>query len=102
MWAAHLSFHLVTGWRSVWPVVQRLLGVGQPEWSLACSGVAPDGLLTFELLLLDAGLLLSLYVGWRIKRTLARYLPFAAFAVALWAAGVLILLQPMQMRGMLS
>jgi cytochrome c oxidase assembly factor CtaG/ferredoxin len=102
MWAAHLSFHLVTGWRALWPVVQRILGVGQPEWSLACAGVAPDGLITFELLLLDAGLLLSLYVGWRIARTLPRYLPFAAFAVALWAAGVLILLQPMQMRGMLS
>jgi cytochrome c oxidase assembly factor CtaG len=101
MWAAHLSFHLVTGWRSLWPVVQRMLGMA-PGWSMACSGVAPDGLVSFELLLLDAGLLLSLYVGWRIAGTLARFLPFAGFAVALWAAGALILLQPMQMRGMLS
>jgi hypothetical protein len=101
MWAAHLSFHLVTGWRAVWPAAQRALGLGPPEWSMACSGLAPDGLVGFELLLLDAGLLLSLYLGRRIARTRAPYFPFAAFAVALWAAGALILLQPMQMRGML-
>jgi ferredoxin len=102
MWAAHLSFHLVTGWRSVWPVVERMLGAARPDWSLACPGLAPTALITFELLLVDAGLLLSLYVGWRIARTLRRYLPFAVLAVVLWGAGVLILLQPMQMRGMLS
>jgi hypothetical protein len=101
MWTAHLSFHLITGWRSLWPVLQRVLDAGQPEWSLACSGAAPAGLVTFELLLLDAGLLLSLYVGRRIARTPARFWPFAGLAVALWAAGALILLQPMQMRGML-
>src|SRR5262249_46261804 len=27
MWAAHVSFHLFTGWRSLWPVAQRALGV---------------------------------------------------------------------------
>jgi hypothetical protein len=53
-------------------------------------------------LLLDAGLLFSLYLGWKIARSLPRYLPFATFAAALWAAGVWILLQPMQMRGMLT
>jgi hypothetical protein len=101
MWAAHLSFHLVTGWRSLGPIVQRILGAGRPDWSLACAGVAPDWLVTVELLLLDAGLLLSLYVGWRVATRLAHFLPFAAFAVALWATGALILLSPMQMRGML-
>src|SRR5262249_23529181 len=102
MWSAHLFFHLVTGWRSIVPVIQRFLGVGTPEWSMACSGVAPDGLVTFELLLLDGGLLVSLYIGWRTAKTLHEKLAFAAFATALWACGVLILLRPMQMRGMLS
>ena len=102
MWAAHLSFHFVTGWRSLWPVLQRVLGAADPDWSLACAGLAPDGLLTFELLLLDAGLLSSLYVGWRIAGSVRRYLPFAAFALVLWAVGAVILLQPMQMRGMIS
>jgi cytochrome c oxidase assembly factor CtaG/ferredoxin len=102
MWAAHLSFHLATGWRSLLPVVERAAGLGDPDWSLACSGVASDRLVTFELLLLDAGLLFSLYLGWRIARTVPRYLPFAIFAAALWAAGVWIILSPMQMRGMLT
>jgi hypothetical protein len=102
MWAAHLLFHLVTGWRSAWPVFQRMLDLGQPNWSLSCSGSAPATLTTIELLILDAGLLASLYLGWRITRTLARYVPFAAFVTSLWLAGVWILLSPMQMRGMLS
>lgn len=100
MWAAHLAFHLATGWRSLWPVVQRLLRFGDPQWSLACAGVAPDRLVSVELLLLDGGLLASLYVGWKIARTPPRYLPFAAFAAALWVVGVWTLLSPMQMRGM--
>ncbi len=102
MWAAHLTFHLATGWRSLLPVVERAFGRGDPDWSLACPGVAPDRLISVELLLLDAGLLASLYLGWRIARSGPRYLPFATFAAALWATGAWILLQPMQMRGMLT
>jgi hypothetical protein len=101
MWAAHLLFHLATGWRSLGPVVARALGLGDPDWSLACAGVAPARLVSVELLLLDAGLLLSWYLGWQIARTRRRYLPFAGFGAALWAVGVWILLLPMQMRGML-
>ncbi len=101
MWSAHLTFHLATGWRALAPVVARLVGAGDPDWSLACAGMASERLLTVELLLLDAGLLLSLYVGWRIVRAGRRFLPFAGFATALWAVGVVILLAPMQMRGML-
>ncbi len=101
MWAAHLLFHLATGWRSLGPVVERALGLGAPDWSLACVGMAPDGLVRCELLLLDAGLLLSWYLGWRIAQARRSYLPFAFFAAALWVAGVAILLSPMQMRGMM-
>ena len=62
-----------------------------------------------EILLLDAGLLLTLYLGWRIAlrrasgtgRALGLLTPWAALAVLLYAAGLWILFQPMQMRGML-
>jgi cytochrome c oxidase assembly factor CtaG len=101
MWAGHLLFHLVTGWRALAPVVARFAGVGAPDWSLACAGLPSPALLTFQLLLLDAGLLLSLYAGWRIAGTARRALPFAGFASVLWATGVLIFVEPMQMRGML-
>jgi hypothetical protein len=101
MWAAHLLFHLLTGWRALVPIVERLAGGGTPDWSFACAGIASARLLTVQLLLLDAGLLASLYAGWRIAGADRRLLAFAAFAAALWATGALILTQPMQMRGML-
>jgi hypothetical protein len=61
------------------------------------------------MLLMDAGLLLSLYVGWRIARVYTRrtqdgvllLAPWAALAAMLYAAGVWVFLQPMQMRGMI-
>ena len=60
-------------------------------------------------MLLDAGLLLTLYVSWRLaqrregksKSALGVFVPWGSIAVALYAAGVWILLQPMQMRGMM-
>jgi hypothetical protein len=70
---------------------------------------SPSWLTSVELLLLDAGLLLSLAVGWRSaldmsggrgRRAVALHLPWAALAIALWLAGTWIVFQPMQMRGM--
>jgi hypothetical protein len=54
-------------------------------------------------------MLLSLYAGWRISlarcpgmwRALKALLPWALLIVLLFAAGVWIVLQPMQMRGTL-
>ena len=63
------------------------------------------------LLIVDAGLLLTLWVGWRLTftgdgayaaspaRGAGLLLPWGALASALWAAAIWILLQPMQMRG---
>jgi hypothetical protein len=70
--------------------------------------LGPGRLLGLELLLLDAGLLLTLWVGWRIARdaapprhALTLVAPCAGVAAALWAAGVWIVCQPMAMRGMM-
>jgi hypothetical protein len=58
--------------------------------------------LGLELLLLDAGLLLTLWVIWQVaERTPLRAAPAAALATVFWAGGVWILCQPMAMRGMM-
>ncbi len=63
-----------------------------------------------EILLLDVGLLFSLYAVYRIAlgysdrgpRVVAMIGPWALLIVLLFAAGVWIVLQPMQMRGALT
>ena len=75
MWLAHLLFHLA------------------------------GPLMSMDILILDCGLLLTLYVGWRIAKQHSHrgraFGMLAAVACALYAAGIWILLQPMQMRGMM-
>jgi ferredoxin len=114
MWGAHLIFHLSTAWNTAWPVVQRAsmdTGIGwfgAPHWTPSSHILTADTLLAVQILLLNAGVLLSLYVGWRIagaytKRTreiLRLLAPWAVIAAGLYAAGIWLLLQPMQMRGM--
>jgi hypothetical protein len=115
MWAAHFLFHLLGGDGSAWPIWQRAAGdlglhaLGPPSWSMSGLGLGADTLLALQMLLLDAGLLLTLYVGWRIaldcapraRAALGLLAPWAAVAIALYASGIWILLQPMPMRGML-
>ncbi|MBX3026890.1 cytochrome c oxidase assembly protein [bacterium] len=114
MWSAHFLFHFATGIGTAVPVAQRALAdlgvaLGSPDWSHAAAMHAPAWLTPLELLLLDAGLLLSLSVGWRTalelnhgrgRPAVALHLPWAALAIALWVAGAWIVFQPMQMRGM--
>ena len=113
MWAGHSLFHLATGWTTAWPAVQRaaidigIAGLGEPRWTSLPALLAPGSLLSLQLLLLDAGFLLTLYAGWRITRAATRsgapvglQLSWAGLAVALYASGVWTFLQPMQMRGM--
>jgi cytochrome c oxidase assembly factor CtaG len=114
MWSAHFLFHFATGIGSAVPVLQRALAdlgaaVGAPDWSHAAAMRTPAWLTALELLLLDAGLLLSLSIGWRTaldlsggrgRPALALHLPWAVLALALWLAGTWIVFQPMQMRGM--
>jgi len=114
MWTAHLLFHLLGGWATLDPTLHQaaidfgLRGIAQPNWQTVAPLFSANNLLGLQLAALDAGLLLSLYAGWRVveqfvsrsRRALVAFLPVAAIAAALYAAGVWILLQPMQMRGM--
>lgn len=106
MWAAHLLYHLFTGWQEPWMIlVHRLF-----HWHMQMSMAAiPAGLTAMQIVLLDAGLLLSLYTGWRIvkqpsahaKHAIRSIAPWAALALALYVVGAWIFFQPMQMRGMM-
>jgi cytochrome c oxidase assembly factor CtaG len=107
MWLAHYGFHFVTGYDAAVPVTQRfaadlgLITLGDPEWGRACCRPVTAWLLPLEILFLDVGLLLSLYTGYRLAPTLKALAPWALLMVLLFAAGVWIVFQPMQMRGTL-
>jgi cytochrome c oxidase assembly factor CtaG len=115
MWCAHFLFHLLSSARSALPVVQRAVrdigwdALGSPAWVMSGAGTPSDWLLQLEMLLLDAGLLLTLYVAWRIAvgytrrglRPLGLVLPWVGLATGLYAVGIWVLFQPMQMRGMM-
>jgi len=108
MWLAHFVFHFFTAALTPVPVFQRIavdLGwsVVAPVWTVA--SWAFYDLPGLELLLLDAGFLLTLYLLWRVSSQLApgkklsAFLPWGALATVLYATGVWIIFQPMEMRG---
>src|SRR5262249_42269407 len=97
MWTAHLAFHLVSGWESLVMVAQRWL----PDVAPVRPAATGADLLGVEILLLGAGLLVTLYAMWRTARTWSAMLPWASAAVGLYGIGIWIFLQPMQMRGMM-
>src|SRR6516165_5740521 len=107
MWLAHYSFHFLTSYDTAVPVAQRfaadlgLAWLGAPAWDRGCCPPMTGWLLPLEFLFLDVGLLLSLYAGYRLAPSLKALVPWALLLVLLFAAGVWILLQPMQMRGTL-
>lgn len=83
MWGAHVAYH-------------------------ALAAYVPD-VTPVEILLLDAGVLLTLYLIWRVARQLTSggwravmlAAPWAIAALSVYGAGLWILFQPMQMRGMM-
>ena len=115
MWLIHFSYHLLSSGQTALPVIQRAAmdtGItifGAPDWSLSSAMPSLDWLPSVELLVLDLGLLFTLYIGWRMAsrfrlsftHTLRLNAPWAALAVALYSIGVWIIFQPMQMRGMM-
>jgi hypothetical protein len=108
MWLAHYCFHFLTSYDTAVPVAQRfaedlgLTWLGRPAWVGDCCRPVTGWLLPLELLFLDVGLLLSLYAGYRLAPSLKALAPWALLLVLLFAAGVWILFQPMQMRGTLG
>ena len=113
MWLAHYGYHLLTSYESAWPVTQRFaadhgLNLGTPEWARACCRPVGAWLPKLEILFLDVGLLATLHAMYRVAcgfttgRTVGVLLPWAALAVAVFAAGVWVVLQPMDMRGTLA
>jgi hypothetical protein len=113
MWLAHYSFHFLTSYDTAVPTAQRFAidlgwaGLGEPLWLGSCCRPVAQWLPRLEIIFLELGLLLSLYAGYRISlarsagrwRALKALLPWAFLMVLLFAAGVWIVLQPMQMRG---
>jgi cytochrome c oxidase assembly factor CtaG len=114
MWAAHFLFHFLAGWNSAWPVLQRVvndLGLAvanhQAFWGSSL-GLGMNNMRALQILVLDFGLLATLYLGWRIARVYAPKLrvafrvmaPWGSVVVALYLFGVWTCLQPMQMRGL--
>jgi cytochrome c oxidase assembly factor CtaG/polyferredoxin len=116
MWLAHYSYHLLTSYDAVLPTAQRFVadlgftGLGPPHWVAACCRPVADWLPRLEVLSLDLGLLLSLYTGYRIalpqsarlSQALWALLPWAVLITLLFAAGIWLVFQPMQMRGTLG
>jgi len=107
MWASHFLYHFATGWRGAFAAACRILH--HPYSGVAVSGV-PGWLPAAQILSLDLGLVLTMWVLWRIafRRTqmlsgaLRSVAPWAALAVSLYSAGIWILFQPMEMRGMMN
>ena len=105
MWLAHYCYHFLTSYDTAVPVAQRfaadlgLTSLGKTAWDSACCRPVTPWLLPLELLFLDVGLVLSLYTAYRLAPTIKAVAPWALLNVLLFAAGVWILFQPMQMRG---
>ncbi len=116
MWLAHYSFHLFTSYDTIVPAAQRyaadlgFTSFGPPRWVAGCCRRAADWLPRLEVIFLDFGLLLSLYTGYRISlvqspslsHALRALAPWALLIAMLFAAGIWIVFQPMQMRGTLQ
>jgi ferredoxin len=112
MWAGHFLFHLNVGWNSGWTTAQQAASrwhlLGSPSRAVFSPLIEAGTVRILQTLLLDAGLLLTLYLAWRIALAYAPRLgdavrllaPWAGIATALFVTGVWIFLQPMQMRGL--
>ncbi|MCH2141193.1 MAG: cytochrome c oxidase assembly protein [Phycisphaerales bacterium] len=110
MWLVHMLFHFLTGIGTIIPTTQRALGdvgiaAGEPAWILACCLNVPAWLLPLELLLLDAGVVVSIIAAHRViksvatKRVMSATVIASLLPIALFLIGTWIVLQPMQMRG---
>jgi ferredoxin len=111
VWLAHYSFHLLTGFWTVVPVLQSFVAdvagvplLGGARWDLAA--VLPASwLYPLELGFLGLGWFGSLLVAYRIAerevpgRLWRAFAPWAVLLSLLFAAGIWLMGQPMEMRG---
>jgi cytochrome c oxidase assembly factor CtaG len=105
MWAAHLLFHFFTSYKTIVPVTQRALhdlGLAKPPLSVWEVGLTPQWLLHGELFLMAVGFLASFAICLQITTNLRQRIPWCVLSAGLFLCGVWILLQPMQMRGMIA
>jgi len=114
MWLAHFVMHFAMAWggaATAWRRAFADLGLAQPPLVSAMPGMTmaalpslPGGLAATPALLLlalDAGLVASVVLAWRIAGgRLALAIPWALVALLLWCAGIWIFAQAMEMRGM--
>ena len=106
--------HLFVGWGSGWATVRRaatsLAGhfLTLPGLEFSPLPIGIDNLHVLQTILLGGGLLLTLYLAWRIcvsyaprlRDAVKLFAPWACVAMVLYAIGVWIVLQPMEMRGL--
>jgi ferredoxin len=113
VWIAHYGFHLLTGLLVVVPVTQSAVidalgwaALGEPLWGW--TGLGPGTVFPIQVGFVLLGTMGSLAVAARISerdypaRSTAATLPWAATAMALGAAALWILVQPMAMRGVVG
>jgi ferredoxin len=105
MWIAHTSFHLFSGVLTPWPIIQRIvrdLGwtATVPVWDLSVPTFS--GLPGLQILILNAGVLCSLWIFWKKSRRISVrplpvFLPWALLAAGLYLAGLWLIFQPISM-----
>lgn len=110
MWLAHYGFHLLTSALTVLPIAQNVVNgfvgrpvLGEPIWRW--TGLRPGTAFPIEIGCILVGAVGSLALAYRISdreypdRASHAAAPWALVTVALSAAAVWILSQPMEMRG---
>jgi len=99
MWVAHLGFHLVTGWSSGLGALWRIAGQSPGASDMVMHHARVEWLLPLQMLVLQAGTIASIAALARLLPAWRDRWPWVAAALALGAAGIWIVLQPMAMRG---
>jgi len=116
IWAAHYTYHFLAGAGTLVAAAWRFAGDHglasfASTWTCpCCAGELAPWMLPTQCLLLDLGLLASLYALYvvsrrqhgRSRQALTAAAPWAILVLALFAISAFLLLEPMEMRGTLA
>ncbi len=115
MWTAHHLMHFLMTGGTLLPVLRSRFSESAvhipSQHNMVMAALVPEGWVQpITLVSLELGMLASVYVAYRIAvreygrsgKTLLVALPWMLIAIALAAVGAWLLVQPMQMRGMLA